>query len=181
MRIIGLAGWSGAGKTTLLTKLIPALKARGYSVSTMKHAHHAFDLDRPGKDSYAHREAGATEVLAASSQRWAIMHELRGAAEPRLADLLPRLSAVDLVIVEGFKTEAHLKMEVHRQANGRPWLWQDDANIGAVVSDLSDHWPPLPHAHLDDAASVADLVLALALPLDETLARLAPHHKQEPA
>lgn len=174
MRVIGLAGWSGAGKTTLLTKLIPVLKARGYSVSTVKHAHHAFDFDQRGKDSYAHREAGATEVLAASSRRWAIMHELRGADEPRLADLLPRLSAVDLVIVEGFKTEAHLKIEVYRQANGRPWLCHDDANIAAVVSDLSSHWPPLPHAHIDDAVSVADLVLALALPLDEALERLAP-------
>src|SRR5919112_5641695 len=114
MRVIGLAGWSGAGKTTLLVRLIPILRERGLTVSTLKHAHHAFEIDRPGKDSFVHREAGASEVLVASARRWALVHELREEAEPRLADLLRRLSRVDLVIVEGFKTEAHPKIEVHR-------------------------------------------------------------------
>jgi molybdopterin-guanine dinucleotide biosynthesis protein B len=174
MRVIGLAGWSGAGKTTLLAKLIPELKSRGFSVSTVKHAHHAFDFDQPGKDSYAHREAGASEVLVASSARWAIMHEMRGADEPALVDLLPRLSPVDLVVVEGFKKEAHVKIEVHRAANGKPWLWTTDRHIAAVVSDTEGSRTPLPHAHIDDIPAVADLALAFALPLDETLKRLAP-------
>src|SRR5918995_6024458 len=106
MRIIGLAGWSGSGKTTLLAKVIPRLAARGLSVSTLKHAHHAFDVDQPGKDSHTHRLAGATEVLVGSAARWALVHELRGAAEPALADLLGKLSPVDLVIVEGYKRAA---------------------------------------------------------------------------
>jgi molybdopterin-guanine dinucleotide biosynthesis protein B len=113
MRVIGFSGWSGAGKTTLIVKLIPVLLARGLSVSTLKHAHHAFDVDRPGKDSYLHREAGASEVLIASANRWALMHELRGEPEPNLAQLLARMSPVDLVLVEGFKRDAHVKIEVH--------------------------------------------------------------------
>jgi molybdopterin-guanine dinucleotide biosynthesis protein B len=172
MRIIGLAGWSGAGKTTLIAKLIPELKSRGLSVSTLKHAHHKFDFDYPGKDSYTHRDAGATEVLVASSTRWAIMHELRGADGPRLVDLLPRLSPVDLVLVEGFKTETHVKIEVHRQANDKPWLYPGDRNIAAVASDVGNEWLPLPHVHIDDTTAVAGLLLALALSLDETLERL---------
>jgi molybdopterin-guanine dinucleotide biosynthesis protein B len=175
MRVIGLAGWSGAGKTTLLTKLIPELHARGYSVLTVKHAHHAFDFDQPGKDTHAHRAAGATEVLVASSKRWAIMHELRGANEPRLADLLVHLSPVDLVIVEGFKAETHVKLEVNREVNGKPWLYLDDHDIAAVVCDVGSERPPLPHADLDDPSAVAELVLTSALPLHETLARLASH------
>ena len=118
MRVIGLAGWSGAGKTTLLTRLIPVLKARGLAVSTIKHAHHGFDVDRPGKDSHEHRLAGATEVLVSSPLRWALMHELRGAPEPDLADLLPKLAPVDVVIVEGFRRSGLTKIEVHRVANG---------------------------------------------------------------
>ena len=125
MRVIGLAGWSGAGKTTLLLKLIPELNRRGVSVSTLKHAHHAFEVDEPGKDSFEHRAAGAREVLVASERRWALMHELRGAPEPGLAELLRRLSPVDLVIVEGFKREAHPKIEVHRAANGKPFLFRE--------------------------------------------------------
>src|ERR1051326_2792668 len=103
MKVIGIAGWSGAGKTTLLTRVIPRLTARGLSVSTIKHAHHAFDIDQPGKDSHTHRMAGATEVLISSANRWALVHELRGAPEPTLGDLLAKLAPVDLVIVEGFK------------------------------------------------------------------------------
>ena len=117
MKVIGLAGWSGAGKTTLLTRAIPQLQKQGLRVSVIKHAHHAFDVDVPGKDSWKHREAGAVEVLVSSTQRWALMHELRGAAEPRLPELLAKMSQVDLVVVEGFKREPHRKIEVFRAAN----------------------------------------------------------------
>ncbi|HUZ91881.1 MAG TPA: molybdopterin-guanine dinucleotide biosynthesis protein B, partial [Methylocella sp.] len=123
MRVIGFAGWSGAGKTTLIVKLIPYLNGRGFTVSTVKHAHHAFDVDQPGKDSYLHREAGAQEVLVASARRFALIHELRGAEEPSLAELLRRMSPADLILVEGFKRDAHEKIEVHRVANGKPWLY----------------------------------------------------------
>jgi molybdopterin-guanine dinucleotide biosynthesis protein B len=177
MRVIGLAGWSGAGKTTLIAKSIPILRARGLSVSTLKHAHHSFDIDQPGKDSHMHREAGATEVLIASVNRFALMHELRGDKEPSLAELLGHLCAVDLVIVEGFKAEPHVKVEVHRASNGKPFLFPQDLNIEAVISDapdlakrLPDH---LPRAGLDDRETIVDLILKLALPLDETLHRLA--------
>src|SRR6516165_9137907 len=122
MRIIGLAGWSGAGKTTLLAKVLPLIVARGLTVSTVKHAHHSFDIDQPGKDSHTHRTAGATEVLIASANRFALMHELRGAPEPPLEDLLRKLSPVDLVVVEGFKTARHPKVEVFRKAVGKPAL-----------------------------------------------------------
>ena len=136
MRMIGLAGWSGAGKTTLLRRLIPVLTEAGLRVSTVKHAHHAFDIDQPGKDSWVHREAGAAEVLIASANRWALMHELRGAAEPDLPELLSRLSPVDLVLVEGFKRGRHPKIEVHRSANGKPFLHPWDGSIVAVATDL---------------------------------------------
>src|SRR5579875_145956 len=136
MRVFGLAGWSGSGKTTLMTRLLPALLRRGVTVSTLKHAHHAFDVDQPGKDSYRHREAGATEVMVASERRWALMHELRGAAEPPLEELLQHMSPVDLVIVEGFKRAALPKLEVHRPALGKPLLAPEDSNIVAIASDL---------------------------------------------
>jgi len=166
MRIIGFAGWSGAGKTTLIVKLIPAFNARGLRVSTLKHAHHNFDVDKPGKDSYEHRMAGATEVLVASDQRFALMHELRGAAAPSLAELLGKLAPVDLVLVEGFKRESHMKLEVYRAANGKPLLYPDDPHIKALVSDLppSDVPPHLAQAHIDDIAAVASLALQLATP-----------------
>jgi molybdopterin-guanine dinucleotide biosynthesis protein B len=171
-RVIGLAGWSGAGKTTLIAKLIPVLKQRGLRVSTLKHAHHAFDIDQPGKDSYQHREAGAEEVLIASSNRWALMHELRGAPEPSLAALLAHLSAVDLILVEGFKRDPHAKIEVHRTANSKPFLFSEDAGIRALVTDAPEPQTTLPSAHLDDTAAIADLVWDVALPLDDTLSRL---------
>src|SRR3954470_17488847 len=158
MRLIGLAGWSGAGKTTLLVKLIPELTRRGVGVSTLKHAHHRFDVDTPGKDSWAHREAGARQVLVSSAHRWALMTELRGAPEPDLRSLLGQLAPVDLVIVEGFKRDAHPKIEVHRAANGKPWLHPEDPAIIAVASDARPA-AALPWAPLDDAAAIADLVL----------------------
>ncbi len=164
MRLIGLAGWSGSGKTTLLAKLLPVLIARGRTVSTLKHAHHEFDVDKPGKDSHTHRLAGAHEVLISSARRWALMHELRDEAEPTLAELVPHLSPVDLVIVEGFKTQMHAKLEVHRSAVGKPLLFPGDPNIVALASD---HRPPnlqLPFADLDDIEAIADLVDSLARP-----------------
>jgi len=172
MRVIGLAGWSGAGKTTLIAKLIPELRKRGFTVSTLKHAHHEFDFDQPGKDSYVHRDAGATEVLVASRMRWAIMHELRDASEPRLGELLQRLSPVDLVLVEGFKSERHAKIEVHRSANAKGWLHPQDPTIVAVISDITPS-TSLPYVHLDCAREAAELVLRLASPLEETIHRLA--------
>ncbi|MDB5558924.1 MAG: mobB [Enterovirga sp.] len=174
MRVIGLAGWSGAGKTTLLAKLIPELTGRGLKVSTLKHAHHAFDIDQPGKDSHTHRQAGATEVLIASSRRYALIHELRDEPEPALQDLLGRLSPVDLVVVEGFKRSAHPKIEVHRAANGRPFLFPDLPGIVALATDAArPEALPLPAMHLDDVRAIAEAALAHALPLAETLARLS--------
>src|SRR3977135_3520242 len=137
MKVIGLAGWSGAGKTTLLTRVIPHLLAEGLRVSVIKHAHHNFDVDVPGKDSWVHRQSGAEEVLVSSGTRWALMHELRGAAETRLPELLGKMSRVDLVVVEGFKSEPHRKIEVHRAANGKPLLFPDDPGIVGVVADVA--------------------------------------------
>ena len=164
MRIIGLAGWSGAGKTTLLTQLIPNLIARGVSVSTLKHAHHRFDIDTPGKDSHTHRQAGARQVLVVSENRWALMTELRGAPEPSLASLLAQLEPVDLVIIEGFKREPHPKIEIHRAANAKAWMHPETPGIRAVAADAA---PPynLPHAALDDIAAIADFCLRFAEPL----------------
>jgi molybdopterin-guanine dinucleotide biosynthesis protein B len=174
MRVIGLAGWSGAGKTTLLTRLIPHLRERGLLVSTVKHAHHAFDIDRPGKDSYEHREAGAREVLIASGKRWALLHELpRPEDEPPLHALLAKLSPVDLVVVEGFKTQAHPKIAVHRAANGKPLLVADIPNVRAIASDVPLPDAPVPVVALDDIAAIAQAALDHALPRDETIRLLA--------
>ena len=172
MKVIGLAGWSGAGKTTLLTRLIPHFNAQGLRVSVIKHAHHQFDVDVPGKDSWRHREAGAAEVLVASANRWALMHELRGAAEPRLPELLSKLSAVDLVVVEGFKREPHRKIEVHRAANGKPLLFPDDPGIVGISTDVTVE-TRLPIVHLDDIAAAAALLLRSAMPIEEAVARSA--------
>lgn len=158
MRLIGLSGWSGSGKTTLLTALIPALVARGRTVSTVKHAHHAFDIDKPGKDSYVHREAGAQEVLISSERRWALMHELRDQPEPRLQELLPRLGPVDLVLVEGFKREVHPKIEIHRAVIGKPLLYPDDPQIVAIASDPPLTEAPIIRVALNDVEAIADLV-----------------------
>jgi len=159
MRIFGLAGWSGSGKTTLVTRLLPELIRRGFAVSTMKHAHHGFDVDQPGKDSYAHRCAGATEVLVASANRWALMHEHRGAAEPTAAELIRQMTPVDLLLIEGFKREPHPKLEVYRQANGKPLLHPDDPCIVAVASDVDLPQAPLPVLAIDDIPGIADFII----------------------
>jgi molybdopterin-guanine dinucleotide biosynthesis protein B len=170
MKVIGLAGWSGAGKTTLLTRAIPLLRQQGVRVSVIKHAHHGFDVDVPGKDSWLHRQAGAEEVLVSSGARWALMHELRGAQEPTLPDLLAKLSAVDLVVVEGYKTDPHRKIEVHRSTNGKPLLFPNDPAIVGVVSDVEVS-TRLPTIHLDDMAAIVELLLRSAMPLDDLEAR----------
>ena len=159
MKTFGLAGWSGSGKTSLLRRLIPELRARGLSVSTVKHAHHAFDLDQPGKDSHTHRQAGATEVLVTSSARWALMHELRGADEPSLEALLARMSPVDLVLVEGFKRVALPKLEVHRPSVGKPLLAGGDPWIVAVATDAAGLAVDRPVLALDDTAAIAGFIL----------------------
>jgi molybdopterin-guanine dinucleotide biosynthesis protein MobB len=158
MRIFGLAGWSGSGKTTLLTTLIPELVRRGVRVSTIKHAHHEFDIDQPGKDSWLHRRAGASEVMVASSRRFALMHELREAPEPSLAELVTRMVPVDLLLVEGFKRDSHPKLEVHRPSVGKPFLYPEDPHILAIASDEALA-VPLPLLPLDDAAVIADFIL----------------------
>src|SRR3954469_6208806 len=171
MKVIGIAGWSGAGKTTLLTRVIPLFAARGLRVSTIKHAHHGFDVDQPGKDSHTHRMAGATEVLVSSANRWALMHESRGAPELRLGELLEKLSSVDLVVVEGFKREAHPKLEVYRAAVGKPLLAPDDPNVVAIASD-GPVAARVPVISLGDIEAVADILVAHAAPRDAVLARL---------
>jgi molybdopterin-guanine dinucleotide biosynthesis protein MobB len=171
MKIFGLAGWSGSGKTTLVMRLLPVLVARGLAVSTMKHAHHRFDVDQPGKDSYVHRCAGATEVLVASANRWALMHEHRGAPEPTAAELARLMSPVDLLLVEGFKREPHPKLEVHRTANNKPLLYPDDRHIVAVASDIALPDCPHPVLAIDDIAGIADFILAhCGLPAGESTA-----------
>ncbi len=171
MRIFGLAGWSGAGKTTLLTGLIPRLIARGLCVSTIKHAHHAFEVDQPGKDSHSHRLAGAKEVLIGSARRWALVHELRGEPEPPLAELLRKLTPVDLVIVEGFKTHPHPKLEVFRAAVGKPLLHPNDPWIVAVAADTPLPGCELPVVALDDLDKIADIVTVESVPAAQIAAR----------
>ena len=166
LKVIGLAGWSGAGKTTLLTRLIPHLIAEGLRVSVIKHAHHEFDVDVPGKDSWLHRKAGAAEVLVSSNRRWALMHELGDAAEPKLPALLAKLSRVDLVIVEGFKAERFRKIEVHRACNGKPTLFQDDPDIVGVATD-TDVATTLPVGHLDDIPAIAAMIQTLAAGIED--------------
>jgi molybdopterin-guanine dinucleotide biosynthesis adapter protein len=172
MKVIGLAGWSGAGKTTLLTRVIPHLLNEGLRVSVIKHAHHNFDVDVPGKDSWRHRHAGAEEVLVSSGQRWALMHELRGADEPRLPELLAKMARVDLVVVEGYKSEPHRKIEVHRAANGKPLLFPDDAGIVGIATDTAVE-TALPTAHLDDIPAIATMMRRSAISIEDVLARSA--------
>jgi len=163
MKVLGLSGWSGSGKTTLMVRLLPALKARGLNVSTVKHAHHRFDVDKPGKDSYRHREAGATEVMVASGARWALMHELRDEPEPGLGALLSHMSPVDLIMVEGFKSEKHPKIEIWRADNGKPFLHPEDNEIIALAAKGLAEQVALPVIDLDDVEALADFIVA-ALP-----------------
>lgn len=158
MKVFGIAGYSGSGKTTLLEKLIPQFTARGLNVSVIKHAHHGFDIDRPGKDSYRHREAGASEVLLSCNDRWALMHERRQGSELTLDELLAHLSPCDLVLVEGFKQEPIPKLEVYRPENGKPPLYPDRADIVAVATD-ADIVTRLPKLPLNDIGAIADFVM----------------------
>jgi len=167
MRIIGLTGWSGSGKTTLVTKVIPVLVGRGLKIATVKHAHHDFDTDQPGKDSWLHRRAGASEVAVVSSRRWAVVHELRDEPEPPLSDVLAKLSPVDLVIVEGFKRHSHPKLEVYRAAVGKPLLHPDDDCIVAVATDAPLPQAQVPVVVLDDIESIANVLQAEAVPREQ--------------
>jgi molybdopterin-guanine dinucleotide biosynthesis protein B len=157
MKIFGIAGYSGSGKTTLIEKLIPLFAQRGLKVSLVKHAHHTFDVDQPGKDSYRHRHAGCNEVLVTSSRRWALMHELRGAPEPTLQELIRHVSACDLLLIEGFKHEAIPKLEVYRGVVGESLLHPQDAHIVAVASDQHVD-TVLPQFRLDDASEIAAFI-----------------------
>jgi molybdopterin-guanine dinucleotide biosynthesis adapter protein len=159
MRIFGLAGWSGSGKTTLMAALIPHFVSHGVTVSTIKHAHHSFDIDQPGKDSWRHRQAGAQEVMVASAHRWALMHELRGAAEPSLDELLMRMGPVDLVLVEGFKRHPHPKIEVYRRALGKPLLHPEDPYVVAIAADKMLPEFSVPFFPLSDPGAIAGFVL----------------------
>jgi molybdopterin-guanine dinucleotide biosynthesis adapter protein len=158
MKVFGIAGYSGSGKTTLLEKLIPQFTARGLNVSVIKHAHHGFDIDRPGKDSYRHREAGATEVLLSCNDRWALMHERRQESEVALDELLAQLSPCDLVLVEGFKQEPIPKLEVYRPENGKPPLFPERSDIVAVATD-DEIVTALPILPLNDIGAIADFVM----------------------
>ena len=153
-----MAGWSGSGKTTLLTKLIPVLVGRGLKVATLKHAHDGFDVDVPGKDSYEHRKAGASEVIVSSARRWVQMHEIGGGAEATLTELLRQLSPCDLVLVEGFKANRHPKLEIFRRAVGKGPLHPNDPHIVAIASDQPFPRAGVPVVNLDDIAAIADLV-----------------------
>ncbi|MDF3415558.1 molybdopterin-guanine dinucleotide biosynthesis protein B [Sulfitobacter sp. M57] len=159
MRLYGIVGWKNAGKTGLMERLVTEITERGFSVSTVKHAHHAFDVDHQGKDSFRHRVAGATEVLLASRNRFALMHELRDEEEPSLADLLTRLGPVDLVLIEGYKRDGHPKVEAHRSVTGNPLIAPEDPTVRAVASDT-----PLdlevPVYDLNNTVQIADFILA---------------------
>jgi molybdopterin-guanine dinucleotide biosynthesis protein B len=158
MKVFGFAGYSGSGKTTLIEALLPRFTARGLTVSLIKHTHHNFDVDRPGKDSYRHREAGAMEVMLVCDQRWAIMHELRGRPEPPFEEQLARLSPCDLVLVEGFKYTPIPKLEVHRPANGKPFIWTENPDVVAVASDVALDIPR-PVLDLNDHDVIAAFIL----------------------
>ena len=158
MKIFGFAGWSGSGKTTLIEKLIPLFVERKLKVSLIKHAHHSFDVDQAGKESYRHRHAGCTEVLVSSSRRWALMHELRGAPEPAFDDLVGNIAPCDLLLVEGFKREKLPKLEVYRAVTGEPLLHPQDADIVGVATDRKLE-TRLPQFDLDDAKGIATFIV----------------------
>jgi molybdopterin-guanine dinucleotide biosynthesis protein B len=175
-KVLGIVGWSGSGKTTLLTRLIPLLVSRGLRIATLKHAHHAFDVDQPGKDSYEHRKAGASEVIVSSARRWVQMHEIGEGPEATLAEHLKRLSPCDLVLIEGYKSEGHPKLEVFREATGKPPLHPTDNRIVAVASDHPLAGIGIPRVDLNDIAAVADVVTNCAAPITQVLAQLAPRN-----
>ena len=158
MRLYGVTGWKNSGKTGLMERLVSEITGRGFTVSTVKHAHHSFDVDQPGKDSHRHRQAGASQVLLSSRNRVALMTELRGAEEPPLEALLAQLAPCDLVLIEGYKRDRHLKIEAHRAATGQPLIAPEDDTIRAVASDSA---PALdrPVFHLDDTGAIADFIL----------------------
>ncbi len=160
MKVFGIAGWSGSGKTTLVTNLIPALISRDVTISTIKHAHHGFEIDTPGKDSYEHRRAGATEVMVTSGQRWALMRELRGEAEPSLDQLTSHMTPVDLLLIEGFKRQPHDKLEVRRQALAKPLLCHNDPRIVALACDSALPEVDLPQLDLNDVDAIASFIIA---------------------
>jgi molybdopterin-guanine dinucleotide biosynthesis protein B len=168
-RALGIVGWSGSGKTTLLVKLIPLLVARDLRIATLKHAHHGFDVDLPGKDSYEHRKAGASEVIVSSPRRWVQMHEIGEGTEATLADNLRRLSPCDLVLIEGYKSERHPKLEVFREAPGKAPLYPADPRIVAIASDRPLPGIQIPRVDLNDIRAVADVVLKCAQPLEAVL------------
>ena len=159
MKVMGIVGWSGSGKTSLLVELLPILKGRGLTVSTMKHAHHRFDVDRPGKDSFQHREAGASEVLVVTSSRWVLMHESREEPEPSIESLIDRMTPVDLLLIEGFKSHPHPKLEIHRESEGKPLLCPGDPDIVAVATDRPIPGLALPQLDLNDPAGIAEFIL----------------------
>ena len=159
MKVFGFAGWSGSGKTTLIEQLIPRFTRAGLKVSLIKHAHHKFDIDHPGKDSYRHREAGCTEVMVSSAKRWVIMHELRDGAEPTLEEQIRRMSPVDLLLVEGFKFDPIPKLEIYRSENGKPPIYPNDPHIVAIASDVRFE-TGLPQFDLNDHDAIAAFVLA---------------------
>jgi len=158
MKVFGFAGYSGSGKTTLIEQLIPRFTARGLRVALIKHTHHNFDVDQPGKDSWRHRQAGAGEVLLTCDSRWVLMHELRGAPEPSLEQQLAVLSPCDLVLVEGFKTTPIAKLEIHRPAHGRPPIWPENSSVVAVASDEKIACP-LPLLDLNDPDAIVQFIL----------------------
>ncbi len=173
MQVFGIVGWKNSGKTGLMERLVAEITGRGLRVSTVKHAHHSFDVDHPGKDSDRHRQAGASEVLLSSGNRWALMHELRGASEPPLSDLLAKLSPVDLVLIEGYKRDTHPKIEAHRAATGQALIAPGDPTIRAVASDsahsgLAHLVLDCPVLHLDATVEIADFILAQTGLLTET-------------
>ena len=159
MKIFGIVGWSGSGKTELLVKLLPELKSRGFKVSTMKHTHHNFDMDKPGKDSYRHREAGAEEVMVASGGRWALIHELREEPEPDMELLIEQMTPVDLLLIEGFKRNKHPKMEVSRPATEKSLISHSDDTIVAVASDTKLDGINVPLLDLDNVSEIADYII----------------------
>ncbi len=158
MNVFGVVGWKNSGKTGLMERLVAEFVARGLSVSTLKHAHHSFDVDKPGKDSDRHRVAGASQVLLSSANRWALMSELRGADEPPLEALLTKLDPVDLVLVEGYKRDGHPKIEAHRRETGQPLIARDDPTIRAVASNAAPDGLDIPVLDLDDTAGIADFI-----------------------